>query len=1018
MNKKRSHIFRGLASIFLAFTVLFGTVMSVALSWEGRVNELLGVSDDTFARSQNPDDYYYKSDYEDPADLIKAEIALNTRMEAEGAVALKGTPAVDGTGVTLFGMRSQAMQYGGSMGSLVETKQAVRLADALEEYGFSVNPDMVSFYEDMEKTYAPTKAAGGNCVDTNEGSTVNEVPVKEYFAISPDSMEGYKDAAIVVLGRDAGEGACFYPGADGIADPEEFSNSPTGNILSLSNAERALLNYVENQGFKKIVVLLNSACAMEIEELKQDDAVDSILWIGNPGCYGTYGIAELLNGSVLPSGHLTDTYAVNAALAPAMRDYGAYVFTNADDIDTSSNNALRSRWYLAEEEGIYIGYKYYETRYFDSILEQGNASQALTGETVDGGKVWDYDNEVSYSFGYGQEGSTFSEEITDAKIDWRGETQSEVTVKVTNTGDNAAKHAVQLYVSLPYTDYDKEAGVEKSAIQLVGFGKTGEAQEKSFEDVVLLQPGESEDVTITFTATDFYSYDTTEEHDGVTGAYILEAGDYYFATGNGAHDAVQAVLKEQYPDKMKDAEPTGTVYKEAVDSKLTLTESNGATIQNQLTDGDLNSYNCGTEINYLSRSDWSHTFPTGIGDITATEEMIRLLRNEIYDKEGENAAYDGPTEFTYGADNNIQAIQLRGLDYDDPLYDQVLDEVSLQDMLNTYCALMNSNEDIVMPKENGADSPVGLLGTIGKYTAGTIYEVAEDDPSYGHSTAVYVSENVVAATFSHELSSEQGRLIGNAGLWDGYTEWNAPGLNIHRNQYNARNLEYYSEDPILTGAMGANVYRQAVAYGLVVAGKHFAFNDQETNRDGVAVFLGEQAARENELRGFQIAFRDGNANSLMTAFNRLGCTHVGASKGLMNGILRGEWGFKGYVITDSVKSAKYFLPSECLVAGNDRMLGGSNNVSVWGYTEDEVADNLVIQAGVRESYHRYLYTYVNSSVMNGISEKTDATGAIAWWILALQLAMGISFVLFIVFLVMFILKYRKEQKNDEPEKIQ
>lgn len=1018
MNKKRSHIFRGLASIFLALTVLFGTVMSVALSWEGRVNELLGVADDTFARSQDPDDYYYKSDYEDPADLIKAEIALNTRMEAEGAVALKGTPAVDGNGVTLFGMRSQAMQYGGSMGSLVETKQAVSLAGALEESGFSVNPDMVSFYKDMEKTYAPTKAAGGNCTDTNEGTTVNEVPVKEYFAISPDSMEGYKDAAVVVLGRDAGEGACFYPGEEGISDPEEFSNSTTGNILSLSNAERALINYVENQGFKKVIVLLNSACAMEIEELKQDDAVDSILWIGNPGCYGTYGIAQLLKGDVLPSGHLTDTYAVNSALAPAMRDYGAYVFTNADDIDTSSNNALRSRWYLAEEESIYIGYKYYETRYFDSVLDQGNASQALTGETVDGGKVWDYDNEVSYSFGYGVEGSTFSEEITDAKIDWSGETQSEVTVKVTNTGDNAAKHAVQLYVSLPYTDYDKENGVEKSAIQLVGYGKTGEAQENSFEDVVLLEPGESEDVTITFTATDLYSYDTNEKHDDVTGAYILEAGDYYFATGNGAHDAVQSVLKEQYPDKMKDAEPTGTVYKEAVDSKQTLTESNGTTIQNQLTDGDLNSYNCGTEITYLSRNDWAHTFPVGIGEITATEEMIGLLQNAIYDKEAENAAYEGETEFTYGADNGVQAIALRGLDYDDPLYDKVLDEVSLQDMLNTYCALMNSNEDIVMPKENCADSPLGLLGTIGKYTVGTIYEVAEDDPSYGHSTAVYVSENVVAATFSRKLASEQGRLIGNDGLWDGYTAWYAPGLNIHRNQYNARNLEYYSEDSILTGTMGADVYKAARTYGLVPTAKHFAFNDQETNRDGVAVFIGEQASRENELRGFQIAFRDGNATSLMTAFNRLGCTHVGASKGLMNGILRGEWGFKGYVITDSVKSSQYFLPSECLVAGNDRMLGGSNNVSVWGYTEDEVKDDPVIQAGVRESYHRYLYTYVNSSVMNGISEKTDATGAIAWWILALQLAMGICFTAFIVFLVLFILKYRKERKNNESEKIQ
>ena len=267
----------------------------------------------------------------------------------------------------------------------------------------------------------------------------------------------------------------------------------------------------------------------------------------------------------------------------------------------------------------------------------------------------------------------------------------------------------------------------------------------------------------------------------------------------------------------------------------------------------------------------------------------------------------------------MQAIELRGLDYDDPLYDQVLDEMSLQDMLNTYCALMNANEDIVMPKENGADSPVGLLGTIGKYTAGTIYEVTDDDPSYGQSTAVYVSENVVAATFSHELSSEEGRLIGNDGLWDGYTGWNAPGLNIHRNQYNARNLEYYSEDSMLTGLMGANVYEGAIAYGLVPVGKHFAFNDQETNRDGLAVFLSEQAARENELRGFQIAFRDGKATSLMTAFNRLGCTHVGASKGLMNGILRGEWGFKGYVITDSVKSAQYFLPTTFLYGDTQRM---------------------------------------------------------------------------------------------------
>lgn len=1012
MCKKKSHFFRGFASIFLALTVLFGTVMSVAISWEGKVNELLGISDSSFERSMNPEDYYFKSDYDNPNDLIQAEIALNTRLAAEGAVALKGMPAIEGSKVSVFGMRSQAMQYAGSMGGLVEEKQCVRLADALTETGFEVNPDLVAFYEEKEEMYKPGRAAGANCVNENTGTTVNEVPVKEYFGISPESMSAYSDAAIVVVGRDATEGGSFYPGEEGIADPEEFSNSPTGNILSLSNAERALVNFVKNQGFKKIVVLLNSACAMEIQELKVDEAIDCILWMGNPGCYGNYGIAQLLNGSALPSGHLPDTYAVNSALAPAVRDYGAYVFENAEEIDTSSNNALRSNWYLAEEESIYIGYKYYETRYFDSVLNQGNASVALTGETVDGGKEWDYDKEVSYSFGYGMEGSVFSEEITEADIDWSGETDSTVTVKVTNIGDAAAKHVVQLYVSPPYTDYDKQNKVEKSAISLVGYGKTGEAGEDTFEDVVLLEPGASEEVTITFKATDFYSYDTAYEHDGVTGAYLLEAGDYYFATGNGAHDAVQAVLAEMHPELMADTAPTGDVYMEAVRDEIALTESNDTIIQNQLGDGDLNSYECGTTIEYLSRKDWAGTFPEGITSIKATEEMIRFLQNNIYDAEAENAAYDGPEEFTFGEKSGVHAIQLKGLDYDDPLYEEALNSVSLQDMLDVYCALIEANKTINMPRENGTDSPFGILGTIGKYTAGTIYEVAEDDPAYTHSTAVYVSQNVVAAAFSHKLAEEQGRLIGNDGLWTGYTQWNAPGLNIHRTQYNARNYEYYSEDPVLTGTMGAHIYEQVVAYGMVPAGKHFAFNDQETNRDGVAVFLSEQAARENELRGFQIALRDGNANSLMTAFNRLGCTHVAASKGLMNGILRGEWGFNGYVITDSVKSAQYFLPSDCIVAGNDRMLGGSNNISVWGYTEKEVKDDKVVVANVRDTYHRYLYAYVNSSVMNGISPETNASGAVVWWILALQLATGICFTIFVVFLVLFILKARREEASE------
>ncbi len=551
--KKKSNLFRGLTSIFLSLTVISGVVLSVGISWQGRVNELLGISDSAFARSEDPEDYVYRSDYENPTELIEDKIAFNTRMQAEGSVALKGMPKTDGKNVTLFGMRSgENMQFGGTMGAVIDESNIVTLEQALTENGFSVNPATTELFKKKEilDEYEPLKSAGGNVIDLNVGTAVNEIPVSEYEGLSYD---GYQDAAIIVLGRDAGESACFYPGAEGTTtfDPEdkdyknpipsdEFANSPTGNILSLSDDERELIYYVKGLGFKKVEVLLNSACAMEIEELKTDEGVDSILWIGNPGAYGTYGIAKLLSGEYLPSGHLPDTYAVNSALSPAMQNYGVYLFTNADEIDTSSNNALRSRWYLMENEGIYTGYKYYETRYFDCITGQGNASVALKKETTDGSSEWNYDKEVSYPFGFGLEGSTFEEEITDIDIDWSGEEESKAVVKVKNTGDTEAKHAIQLYVSQPYTDYDKANGVEKAAVQLVAFGKTGEAEEETFHDYVTLKPGKTEEVELTFNASDILSYDSTYKHDGTKGAYLLEKGDYFFATGNSAHDAVQS----------------------------------------------------------------------------------------------------------------------------------------------------------------------------------------------------------------------------------------------------------------------------------------------------------------------------------------------------------------------------------------------------------------------------------------------------------------------------------------------
>lgn len=985
-NQNRAWLFRGMTGTFAALLILTGSIRTIAFDWKDKVDELLGVSSNGVERSRDADDYIYPSDYETAKELVAAEIGLATRIQAEGTVLLKGTAKTGGMNITLFGIRSEKMQYGGTMGGRVSDKQCVNLSDALEESGFHVNPVMRQFYKDMSKTYSPGKAAGASNVDQNAGAAVNEIPIKEYTQIQEDSYAEYRDAAIIVLGRDSSEGSDYYPGEEGIAHGEEFSESITGNILGLSDEERNLVSYVKEKNFKKIIVLINSGCAMELEELDADEKVDTIMWIGNPGCYGTYGVARILNGELLPSGHLADTYAVNSALSPAAVNYGAYIFENAADIDMSPNDALRSNWYLAETEGIYIGYKYYETRYYDSVAEQGNASLALHGETADGKGVWNYDNEVTYSFGYGIEGSKFTEEIVESSIDWTGETDSMVTVRVTNTGDSDAKHVIQLYVAQPYTNYDRENGIEKSAVQLVGYAKTGEALERDYTDVVLLAPGKSEDVTITFNTSDFRTYDKTYVHDHVSGAFILEAGEYLFVTGNGAHDAVERVLKYQYPERMQEVTPTGALQTEKLEEDLAFTKSNGTLIQNRLQNAELNTWNCGTEIVYLTRNNWAETFPAEVASIKATDEMMMLLRNATYNSDVENRDYIGETEWEYEQELGVVAASLAGADYDDPRYEELMQEVSLQDMLDQYTANTETLKSIGLPKVNGADSPLGIMGFLGRFASGTIYELAESDEYYGYETNVYESEVVVASTFSHILASEQGRIIGNDSIWTFVTQWNAPGLNIHRTPYNGRNYEYYSEDPVLTGNMGADLVGKAQEYGVSATAKHFAFNDQETNRDGVAVFLNEQAARENELRGFQIVIEDGGLMNLMSAFNRIGLTHCGASRELMNGILRGEWGYKGRVITDSVKSAQYFLPNECLMAGNDQMLGGGNSSAAWGYSVEVFKKDPALQAQLRESYRRYLYTAINSNRMNGITEESSVDNpytAWQWWLTAI-----------------------------------
>ena len=1011
-------ILRGFAGIFTALFLTVTIVQAYATgTYQGKVDELLGTNSGSVEHSANPEDYKYQSDYENVDALMAAEKTLNERIEEEGAVLLKGTAddiVVGGNkAVTLFGIRSFRMQYNSTIGAATNESLAVRLDKALEERGFGVNQNMINFYRSVLSKY-----------NTKSTTTAGEVPRSEYEAAGSIDCSGYQDAAIIVLGRVCSEAYTFLPGNAGIENPEEFSQSATGNILGLSDDEKDLVNYVKEQGFSKVIVLINSANTMEIEELKQDADVDAVMVIGNPSAYGNYGVADILAGEAVPSGHLTDTYAVNTALAPSAMNFDSYEYANNDEV--------YSAWYEVESEGIYTGYKYYETRYYDAVMGNGNASLAAHRETVDGGDVWEYDKEVSYAFGYGVEGSEFAEEIVSTDIDWSGKKDSEVTVKVTNIGNRAAKHVVQLYVSLPYTDYDKESGLEKSAIQLVAYGKTGEALEDGIEDVKLLDAGESEEVTVRFNVKDFSSYDSNYGHDDTSGAYILEEGTYYFATGNGAHDAVNAVIKEQDASKLADVTVSGTVYTEELSEPVFFTVgADGETlIENQLQDMDFTYEGYGDVFTskgakYLSRTDWAGTFPVTVAGVTANEEMLIPLNCETYDAKTENAEYDGTvyTEEHFGKTDKraeYTAIDLFGItDYDDPMFENVLSGIPLEDYVSYVCGSNTSVPEILLEHGNAADSPCGMIVGYGMYNdARPPYTVAAGEGSKrGIAPSVYVGAPVLAATYSHKLASAMGNMVGNDGLWIGVYWWFGPGMNLHRSPYNARNNEYYSEDPVLTGNMAVDVTLACQEKGVAVCAKHFAFNDIEKNRTGIGVFTNEQAARENELRGFEMAFTRGGMKSVMTGFNRVGATFCSAHEGLITGICRGEWDFDGLIITDSVKDKNYMRVAECLIAGTDFMLGGAgDNSGAWSVVSAEtLLEDAALTNAVRVAVHRYLYTFADTALFDGYADNAAVNG-MTWWALTLNIAMAVFGAAAAVLLILWIMSMISKKDGEKPEK--
>lgn len=1029
MKKKLIQVWRGLLTMFLSLALALTSLSGVANTWRSVIDQALGTSS-----TVTTNDDKFVSDYETSDDLIDAHVELGEEVAEEGTVLLKNEnnalPLSSETPkVTLFGMGSMYPFMGGTMGSTIDGASQRDLVTALQERGYEVNPTMVDIYETLGSIVTGETEGWGGTTPVYGYRPANfatpyepSEPALDMYttpedeggaggaADYTDSFKDYNDAAIVVFSRPGSEGSDYYPGEEGI-DQEKYQ---TENALGLSANEKAVLEMAK-ANFDTVIVLINSGSTMEIEDLKNDDGVSAILYIGFPGAYGFLGIADILNGNANPSGHLSDTYAVDTANSPAAQNFGSIAIedlsaiTYADslmgDIPATSplgsfggDASMAADHYLVEAEGIYTGYKYYETRYYDSILGNGNADSAVGASN--NADSWDYENEVSYTFGYGLSYTTFSQTLDDVEVNPDEQT---VTAKVTvkNTGDIAGKSVAQLYVQAPYTEYDIKNGVEKSAVEFLGMEKTK-----------TLEPGEEEQVTITVDMEYMASWDSTAK-DG-EGGYILDGGDYYFSLGNGAHEAVNNVLAAQ--EKTEAGGDASLVSVQKIGDEGTVDEStfaysdNGTEVVNQLETADINYYKPGYAT-YLTRSDWEGTFPKTYDDLTIdgdkVEEWVQNLTNEVY-----QVSEDGNVDVE-GSGGTLTLADLAGNDnIDDPKWEELVRQIPVDTLFAKIVkggSVSDIIEEIASPLVYQNDGPNGFSGSISDRG------LNEDDENASFSMGTMANEVILACTFNKELVNEWGELMGNDGLWSGnWLIWGA-AANVHRSAYNGRNFEYYSEDSMLSNYMTAETVSGALEYGVIVAPKHFAFNDQETQRSGVAPYMTEQKAREGDLRAFQGAFEDAGALGVMTSFSRIGATPVNGSTALLKNILRGEWGFKGLISTDMVNNTGYFRPEMCIYAGVSMMADFSTDETMaqvtesWSYmTTDLILKDEQLVAYARENMKYQLYAFAHSAAQNVATEKVTP-----WWEAALDISIYASIILSascLALYAVFLARGRKEEK--------
>lgn len=890
---KNSSVGKKVGRIILSILLVITTVSNfVALNFTNLINQ-----------------YFATIDLED-GDI--QEVRNNSTETAkaladEGFVLLKNENQVlplTGKQVNVFGYSSIDINFGGTGSGSGNDAYNVGFYEGLANAGIEVNEELKTFYQEAYTAKQETNALVMIGGDYNNYEPAQTEYSEEILANAKD----YSDTALIVLTRNGGEGG------DLPLDTAEYAGGAAGeHYLELNRNEREMVAMVE-ENFENVVVIINSSNAMELGFIN-DDQVDAALWIGGPGCEGCNSIGQILTGEINPSGRLADTYAYDVTGNPAYYNFGQFLYENTSNKYTLIFNNPgvfngTNYAYADYAEGIYVGYRYYETRWIDN--ETNECDEAA------------YRAAVQYPFGYGLSYTDFEQKITNFSSD---DNEISLDVTVTNIGDAAGKDVVQIYYTAPYY----LGGIEKSFVNLEDFGKTK-----------LLNPGESETISFTFKYEDMASYDY-QGH----GCYVLEHGDYEIKLMNNSHDLIDSKIVTVSEDVIYD-------------------ESNPRSTDEVAAVNQFDDVSYGNDVVYVSRADWEGTLPTERpANKNASEELIYELENQGLTEE----QLAKETEDIVVADHGLTMDDMKGLDYDDEKWSQLLEQLSVDEMVNLIANggyATAAVESIDKRATMDEDGPQGVNSLISGDVKGIVFP----------------AEVVVASTFNKELAEEMGHALGDEAAEYGIAGLYGPAMNTHRSPFGGRCYEYYSEDGVLAGKIAAAFVRGANDAGIYCYMKHFAMDEQETERLDISIFCNEQAMRELYFKPFELCAKEGSVTAVMASDSFIGGTWAGEREELMNTVLRDEWGFDGMVITDFVTSNSKNA-DRAIRSGTDLSLTTLGNLTPSDLSTGTAAG----RQALRTACHNILYTIANSDAQN-ISKEAFPTWALLIVLLDLAILAG------------------------------